>query len=287
MTARLLMAAVLLWAAGCQIDAPGRATPLGRVGPVPARHAIATADLLAKYNANATRLAKLFVRTQVSLTWQEEGPGGKLKNRQEKGDGKIFFQAPASTVFTVEGPTQWYLWAGSDGKRYWLFDRTRDPSTLYVGDLNGPAAKRGFLGLPVRPQDLPVLLGLKPLDPAVKTDVLWCVDAAGRGMYWVEQPGLRLLLHPEYAWPLRVELTNAAGQPQVVAELSGALVCENGGVLRERVAVFPMHQPARLDLTVRSVQAGSDRVKPGLFELERVLIPANKPEKTINLDAPR
>lgn len=284
MKSRLLAVAFFLLAAGCQVDAPGHATPLGRVGPVPAKYAIATADLLAKYNANARRLAKLFVRTKVSLAWQEEKPDGTLKNREESGDGKLVFQAPASTVVTVEKLGKWYLWAGSDGKRYWLFDRTQNPSTLYVGQLGGPAAKRGFLGLPVHPQDVPVLLGLQPLNAAVKTDVYWCANAAGRGGYVVEQPGLRLLLHPDYAWPIRVELTDATGRAQVVAELSGAVVCKNGGVLREKAAIFPMNRPARLELTVQSAEADSNRIKQGLFDLEKGLVPANRPEKTVNLD---
>lgn len=276
----------LVLLSACQIDARYKATDLGRVGPIPAEQAITPEALIAKYNTNTGRLAKLYARTSVELTWQETREDGSVKNRSESGDGKVIFQAPASTVVTVEKLGKWYLWAGSDGARYWLFDRTQEPSALYVGRLDGPAAKRNFLGLPVRPQDMPMLLGLKPLEPALKTDVAWCVDATGHGFYRVEQPHLRLLLNPKTAWPVRIELTDAAGKAQVVAQLSGAVVCENGGVLRQKAEIFPVKGKARLDLAVDSASVDPDKIKSRMFDLDGTLIPANKPEKTVDLDRP-
>lgn len=283
-TAALLGGLVLALSA-CQIDAHYRPTDLGRVGPVPAAHAMTAQAFAARYNANAAKLDRLYARTGVALTWREMRKDGSTKDRKESGDGKVIFAAPASTVVTVEKLGKWYLWAGSDGKRYWLFDRTQDSLVLSIGRLDGPAARRGFLGLPVRPQDMPALLGLAALELTPEAQLSWCEDPSGHGWYLLEQTNLRLLADPATCQPVRIELTNAAGQAQVVAELSGRVDCGNGGVLCQKAKIYPVGRDARLDLTVDSADANSDKVKPKLFDLDGTLIPTHKPEKTVDLDA--
>lgn len=272
--------------AACQIDARVKATPLGDVGPIPTERTIAQADFLAKYNANAQKLAVLYARTHVDLTWMEARAGGPAKPRHESGDGKIIFKAPAGTAITVEKDLAGLLlWAGSDASRYWLFDRTGDVSTLHVGAQNGPAAKRGLLGLPVRPQDVPALLGLKPLGELESIDLKWCVSPAGQGYYHFEQPGLRMLVEPDSWMPARVELTDAHGKAQVTAELSGRVEVEGNPstLLRQRAEIFPAGREARLDVEIKSTLDPA-KVKPGLFDLEGVLIPSHKPKKIVDLD---
>ena len=270
----------------CQIDKRVTATPLGNVGPIPTERTIAQADFLAKYNANAQKLAVLYARTSVEITWMETRADGSAKLRHESGDGKVICQAPAGTAITVEKDLAGLLlWAGSDASRYWLFDRTGDVSTLYVGAQNGPAAKHGLLGLPVRPQDVPALLGLKPLGGPESVDLKWCVSPSGHGYYHFEQSGLRMLVEPDSWMPARVELTDAHGKAQVTAELSGRVEVEGdpGALLRQRAEIFPAGREARLNITVKSTSDPA-KVKPGLFDLDGVLIPSHKPKKTVDLD---
>lgn len=290
MGASALLLGLCLALAACQPSkVDWHPTPLGQVSDtIPSGHAITLDALLEKYNANAALAAKLYARTSLELAWEEVRKDGSRRTRHEpECSGKIIFLAPDNTAVTVEKLGTTYLWAGSDAKRYWLFDLTQDERMLYVGRLDGPAASHGLLGLPVRPQDVPILLGLRPIPRTPDLQLRWCVDKKGRELYLVERPGLRLLFAPGEDAPARVELTDAQGVALVVAEMSGLVDCGNGAKVRGKIAIHPegrQDQLSRLDLTVDSAVAPSDKIKPRMFDLEGTLIPAHKPDKIVDLD---
>ncbi len=88
------------------------------------------------------------------------------------------------------------MWIGGDDQRYWFFD-LQDQETLYTGrhalaDRLDPHR----VPVPIRPQDLPRLLGITPIDPdraPPSPAVEWY-----EGQYLIEPPGMRtrLLLDP-------------------------------------------------------------------------------------------
>jgi hypothetical protein len=118
------------------------------------------------YNANIEHLSRLWAASNVHMEWTEDG-----KQRTERGEGSLYIVMPDHIALTVGKVGQLGLVAGCDDKRYWYFD-LRDEGVVYVGT-QAAAARRAAtgkadenpLGLPIRPLDLPELLGIAPLGP--------------------------------------------------------------------------------------------------------------------------
>ncbi|MEM7624699.1 MAG: hypothetical protein AAF333_03620 [Planctomycetota bacterium] len=238
-------------------------------------------ELVQQYNQNGPALERVWARTKVELRWRDE----KNRKRRESGDGRLIFERPLNTAWTVEVLGDIKLWAGSDSRGFWLFDRLND-GTAYYGQYDRPLARP--LPLPVQPEAVPYLLGLMPLDPgrvpaspAVELFNGYCV---------IEPPGLnlRMMLDPQTARPVRIDLTDAAGASVLVCRLSGEVAVEREGsdpvTLPETAELYPVGDESRMTVKLKRPSTDESRFKPKLFDFER-LAKSMKPKEVVDLNA--
>lgn len=244
------------------------------------------------YNRTVEHFDKLFLRTYIRLAWQETGGDGQVRYRSEAGDGKFIFDAPRSTVLTVEKLSRIYLWAGSNDEHYWLFDQIDEGHKVaYLGrhdEASTPDAR--YLPLPFRPDDVPYLLGLLPLNPALESKV-YLYD----GQYLIEPEGMRLrmLVDPTSFRPTRVDLLDDAGWSIVTCRLTGRFGVEVEGVNENALPVvcddadvFVSGQASRMSIELVHATTNPRRVQDRMFDLD-VLMESLKPDAVIDLDAPQ
>lgn len=244
------------------------------------------------YNRTVEHFDKLFLRTYIRLAWQETGEDGQVRYRSEAGDGKFIFDAPRSTVLTVEKLSRIYLWAGSNDEHYWLFDQIDEGyKVAYLGRHDAASTPDArYLPLPFRPDDVPYLLGLLPLDPGLASKV-YLYD----GQYLIEPEGMRLrmLVDPTSFRPTRVDLLDEAGWSIVTCRLTGRFGVEVEGVNENALPVvcddadvFVSGQASRMSIELVHATTNPRRVQDRMFDLD-VLMEALKPDAVIDLDAPR
>jgi hypothetical protein len=238
------------------------------------------ADLVERYNANAPSLPRLWARTDVEMRWRDD----KGKARRESGDGRLIFERPLHTAWTLEVLGDIKLWAGSDEKAFWLFDRVED-STAYYGSYAKPLARP--LPLPVQPEAVPYLLGLVRLDPDRRPTPpeVELFD----GYFIIEPPGLnlRLMLDPRDARPVRIDLTDDQGVSQATCLLKGAVDVQSPTgptvLLPESAELYPVGQESRLTLTLKRPTTDEEKVQSRLFNFE-LLSNTFNPDEVINLN---
>ena len=243
----------------------------------------AFSDLIHRYNAPLEGVEGVFARTDVEVAWVSE----RGKPRRESGDGKLLFRRPLDTGVSVEAFGQTLMWAGSNNDYYWLFSELQDDGRLQFGQhrlLGHPGS--GRLDLPIQPDTVPFLLGLMPLDPQAVPPPP-SVELVN-GYYLIEPLGLplRMLLDPETARPVRVDLVDALGKSAVICRLDGAVRVQGTDLdLPERIDIYPVGREARMTLGLRSATADPKKLKDRLFDLD-VLRGYYKPEVVVDLDAP-
>ncbi|MEM8737380.1 MAG: hypothetical protein AAGG38_02735 [Planctomycetota bacterium] len=242
------------------------------------------AALVRRYNENAGALDALWARTKVEVRWRDE----KNRKRRESGDGRLIFERPLNTAWTVEVLGDPKLWAGSDVRGFWLFDRLGEGRAYY-----GAYGRRLYrpLPLPIQPEALPYLLGLVPLDAGRRPEppeVEWF-----NGYYLIEPPGLdlRLMLDPATARPVRVDLTDSEGQSVVTCILTGDLEVSTMGdderraVLPKKAELYPRDQESRLTVTLVRASGDDQKIKNKWFDYE-LLKKALRPKVVIDLNEP-
>ena len=291
------LAAAVLMVTGC--TAPPRiappppavavAAPVGAAAPAPAWRDIAEA-----WNRNLAGLTEVFIKHDVALRWREadgDAPGG-TRERRENGNGVLIFRAPLDTALSIDTFGKTFLWAGSDIQDYWLFTDLHKSGRLFVGqhtlaeppranrplDLNAPASdhrthgNNARLPLPVPPQAVPYLLGLKPLDPQTPPAAVDLVPARGdrpAGLLF-DVPGVpvRMLLHADTLRPLRVDLLDPTGHSTLIATHTGTLTVKGSRFrLPARVDVNPVGEPSAMRLDLRSANTFGSRIKDKQFDL--------------------
>lgn len=244
-------------------------------------------ELIERYNATTFPLSRIWAEARVDLEWIDEKGGRK----SEHGDGRFMYVSPDKVALEVQEFGKGF-WAGGDGVRYWLFE-LRDKRTAYVGrfdhlDQLGDDA----FPLPVKPSDLLYVLGLIPIDTGNQPAPPAVERVAGH--YLIEPPGLgiRLLLHPETARPVRVDILNKAGESAVKCLLSEpALVkTKTAGagpsepVLPTRVDVYVLGEEARMTLRLRSTTTEGTRIRDAHFDFD-TLMKVYQPDEVVDLDA--
>jgi hypothetical protein len=286
---RAVMVCVLMviWGAGCkpvEPIVPDRLLPdaIETAGPLPTY-----SELIKRYNETTRPMERVWASARVDLVWLDE----KGKRKAEHGDGRFMFVRPGKVVLEIEEFGRGF-WAGADGQRYWLFELL-DKRIAYVGRFEhlGERDAQALL-LPVNPVDLLYVLGLNAIDPTVIPEAPAVEQVAG--YYLVEPPGLglRMLLDPVSARPVRVDLLNAEGQSAVKCVLSEPVELEadsgDGEGARPRMAsvveVYVLGQEARMTLKLKSLTTQGTRIKDAHFDFE-VLKRVMKPHEIVDLDA--
>ncbi|BAM04592.1 hypothetical protein [Phycisphaera mikurensis] len=245
-------------AAGAPLVPP----PIGNAG----QRVPAYGEVIRRYNAAAPAgLSRFSASVGVELAYAE--PGGAT--REESGAGKLLYRRPSDTALSVGVLGNTILWAGSNANRWWVFSDLHREGRLTDGPLAGGPS--GVAGLPFRPDAVPLVLGLQPLDP----DAVPPEPAVERvnGFWLVEPPGVgaRLLIDPRTARAVRVDLLGPGGRSRVAVRLDGEAPvagAEPGTTLPRLIDAYPLDGGTRLTLTVRSAGADDPALRDRLFDLD-------------------
>ncbi|MFP4145352.1 MAG: hypothetical protein ACOCTI_06900 [Phycisphaeraceae bacterium] len=280
----LLAAAVLAGCAPTRIAGPGRLPEVDRpAGPVPSYREIAE-----RYNANLSGLDRLWATSVTSLRWvDEEG------DRQfEQGEGNFIFVQPRNVALTIGKLGEPKLWGGSSETHYWLFELLGDPETAWIGRhryIGRPCARE--LPIPVNPTRVPYLLGLLPLEQEID-DPPEVEVYRGYYVLYYRQDQLRMVLDPETYRPVRVDLTNEAGESVVISRLYDpegvdmlGIPAAAGPKVASRAEIFVPGEEAQMKLFLSNLTDGREegKINEAAFNLDR-LIRAYEPERLILLD---
>lgn len=291
----LALAIALLASAGCyRAEQSLRQHP---AGPPPSY-----AEVAQRYNANLRYLDRLWARVEVSLRWYEKG-----KKQFERGEGHLILQTPDNVALEVGKVGQTVLWAGSNPRKYWLFNLRAQPPEVFYGE-HANVGKTGVqpLPMPVQPRDLVKLLGLAPLPASTEVEEATTSPGNGNGrVRWhgayleveADRDRYRLLVDPRTYLPVRVEWLDVKGHVAASARLSLPQAVRVKGLASEQWPRWPSRLEAefagsddRLTLVFTDdAYAGpqEDRVKPRLFDLDFLMDRYFKISATqrINLDA--
>ena len=247
------------------------------------------AEVARRYNSNLEHLDRLWSRSIVEMRWTDEDG----RRQFEQGEGHFIYMAPDRVALTVGKLGNVMLWAGSNHEQYWMFD-LRERGIAHHGrheNANRPCSRE--LPLPVQPRAVPHLLGLLPLDESV-ADAAPSVERV-QGYNVIEPPGtrLRMMLHPDTALPVRVDLTDERGEAVVIAQLDRHDYMEIDGVARlaspriaTRATVHAVGEEAELSLTLSDVTDARrfDRIDERVFDLV-FLMRRHDAAEVIDLDA--
>ena len=262
------------------------------------------------YNRHVAGLERLWARSVVEVRWVEDDGD----RRSEQGEGHFVFVPPRRVALSVGKLGKIVLWAGSNDERYWLIDNQGD-GIAYVGkhprvEVVGPSGEAEMRGpLPFKPDDVPFLLGLRPL-PLEEDDAEGSTEAAtGKAVaradnraYLVTPPGGRVRLHlePERMLPIRVDLFDASGNLAARSELSKHQQMDQVGtpvaawptvateaLLRSAASDRPGHAASEqhLRLILSGLTADSRKIKDQAFDFD-TLLRVYEPAEVTLLDPP-
>ena len=245
-------------------------------------------ELVERYNRNIAMLDRIWARTTVQVRWLDE----QGKQLLEEGEGLLLFVRPFQVALTVGKLGRTGVWAGSNQKQYWLFDRQDD--VVYIGTRNRATTWQDWgLPLPITPSVVPYLLGLIELDPdpTLLPPVVERLD----GYYLIEPPdlGVRLLLDPQSARPVRIDLTDQEGYSVVVCRLSDLepvkiekLERVQWPLMASHVELFVPGRAVGMTIDLRSLCDGGRnrrKIKDKAFDFD-ALVKAHKPCEVVELN---
>lgn len=250
-------------------------------------------ELAGRYNHNVRYFDQLWVRDSITIEWNQTNESGKKSYRSESGDGKFIFVPPRDSVLTVEKLGKVYIWAGSNERRYWMFDLVDGGNeAVYVGsyDALGRPGTRA-LPIPVRPDSVAYLMGLLPIPVNPEAQDQPAVEMF-EGQYFVEPPGLnvRLLIDPASFRPTRVDLLDRKGFSRVTSVLTGQMAVDVEGLtdselptICKRAEIYVSGYETRLSVEVDYATTDASRINERVFDFE-TLMKMHKPPVYINLD---
>jgi hypothetical protein len=253
------------------------------------------AELAQGYNHKIAGLHQVWAATSVHLTWIDD----KGERHSERGEGNLIVVLPDKTAFTFGKVGQTGLWAGCDARRYWYFD-FRGDGVAYIGrHEHAGADSRNPMGVPIRPREVPKLLGIIPLDPQAH-------DAGGsppavrwdQGAYLVDVTAtdsrLRLWIDPQTDLARSIQLLDSHGRPTATASLSVPNQLPTNGVpeaqwpwINTALHVELADDGGTLDVHLNSasdgLHDGGSKIKPIQFNFEG-LVHIYDPARIVDLD---
>jgi len=274
--------------------------------------AISYAEFAERYNQNFLQFERLRARSVISARWTEEDG----KNRYEQGEGNFLFVLPDHLAVSLGKAGNVLFWAGTDGKRYWLFDMQGDKSVQFGKVPNADDASVGLnrqYGSPllVSPADLPMLLGFLPMPEGEGTEFaadptpVW--DENG-GRYIVDVPSqgqhqIRMEVDARKLRPKRIAMLDELGQVMVLSDLGryerldmiGTPVVDWPTIPTD-IRIYQIEPGMDLDdldrkrnnlrMTLSDLRWNPESIRERLFDLD-LLLQVYDPEIIINLDQPR
>jgi len=173
-------------------------------------------QLIERYNRNLRGLDQLWARAVVTVSWTDRDG----RSHKEQGNNSTFMmRGDDHLALSIGKLNKTAFWVGCDPQRYWFFDLLDRP-VVYVGRHDQfHLLPDHTLPMQVRPVDLPKLLGLAPLNPALAPTPPQVVRFEGNYIIAPPGTGSRITIDPRTALPIKVELFARDGRPVAVAEL--------------------------------------------------------------------
>ena len=245
--------------------------------------------LVSKHNARVQGIERFWARSVIEIRWLDE----RGSSRFEQGDGHLILDLPRHSALTIGKLGHTKLWAGSNDTYFWLFDEL-DTKKLYLGRHDGAndptiPGVRQRSPLPLRPVDLPRLLGILPIAAGMgpmntgKPAVQW-VDS----MFMIEPAGelTRYYFHPITYRVLRIDLLDVATRKVILTahldkpERIEAEKAAIGPFLNTRIEVITPGRDGNMIMYLSDMTDAERKVNPKAFDLE--VLKANlKPDVTI------
>ena len=244
-------------------------------------------QLVDRYNSNIEAVDQLWARSKVSVVWRD----AKGKKRHEQGDGNVIVVRPRRVVLTVGKLGNIGLWAGCNESEYWLFDLQE--KVAYVGRHKnvGMAGSKPF-PLPIRPEQVPYILGMMPLDRNLVPAAPAVEQLKGYALIQPPGLGLRMLINPQTGRVVRIDLLDKQGNSTIVSKLSDYQTVQVvdpplGQIpqMPSKAEIYVIDGQARMTLKLSHLSdgRGKNSIQDRAFMFGR-LIKAHKPEHVILLD---
>lgn len=233
--------------------------------------------LVSKHNTRVQGIERFWARSVIEIRWLDETG----TSRFEQGDGHLILDLPYHSALTIGKLGHTKLWAGSNETYFWLFDEL-DTKKLYLGrhdgasDPNTPGIRQRS-PLPIRPVDLPRLLGILPIaedmgavnngKPAVQwVDSMFMIEPAGEQMrYYFHPITYRVLRIDLLDFPTgKVILTAHLDKPERIEAEKAAI----GPFLNTRVEVITPGQKGNMIMYLSDMTDAERKVNPRAFDLE-------------------
>jgi len=183
-----------------------------------------------------------------------------------------------------------FMWAGSNEQQYWLFDLHDDKNkTLYVGRHDQiDNVNMDQFPLPVQTSDLPVLLGLVPLDVTL-TDIAVTWDE-GRYVVRLADPKVTLWIDPRSFLLVQAEIRDEQDRLSVTSRLSRPARVQISNIapggwptVQSRIELHLPDREGQTVLYLSRLEDGAKRIRPGVFDLDN-LRTQFKPHQVITVD---
>lgn len=173
------------------------------------------ATLAADHNRHVAGLTRVWAKANIDVTYRDEH--GKVK--KESGDqSTLMIDLPQNVALSFgKFGLGTLMWAGCDDQHFWFFDLVGEKSMLFGSHASLTHVNIRNLPLQVRPADIPMLLGLLPLNPNAQSPVGW-----ERGYLTIEpnSGSVKMLIDPVTHAVRQVILFSPDGQPAVVSTLN-------------------------------------------------------------------
>lgn len=245
------------------------------------------AALVEAHNARVGGIDRLWARTSVRV----EGRDAEGSKFAEQGEGHLQVVRPDRVAVTVGKLGEVYFALGANEERYWLVDVSSSDRRVMVSGAQSLATpeKAEALGLPVHPRDIPLLLGLMPLDPATVGELVW--DERGRAVVHMPTRWGHAALRYD---PRTLELVGSTAFDEDGAVVADATLGLHGPVTDDQGIMAVGRLPQRIEIRVPGfdgfvrMQMGEPRVRSinaAVFEPER-LRRSYRVGELIDLDLP-
>jgi hypothetical protein len=172
-------------------------------------------QLVEGHNSNVAGMGRVWARANIDVTYRNDD--GKTK--YESGDeSTLMIELPQNVALSFgKFGLGTLMWAGCDDQHFWYFDLVGEKSMLFGSHASLSQVSIRNLPLQIRPADIPMLLGLLPLNPDSPGKVGW-----ERGYFTVEPAGsfVKFLIDPVSRAVRQVMILTSDRYPAVVSTLN-------------------------------------------------------------------
>lgn len=280
---RVIAAAALLGGVvSCQSPDATSDGPLSAAAPPPP---IEYNELARQYNARLTYYQQLRAGTDVTIEWTDDEGNDHI----EEVSGPLILREPLDAAMHLGKAGVRKLFLGSNATHFWLIDTREAPPRAWVGEHAYIAMAGADWPLPVRPDQLSVLMGLERLPATPPPDTR--IEAIGSGYRLrlpqaSKQDGARQVIDvsaDDFA-PRRIALHHGDDSALGHADLSDyeSLEIETRPEaawprLATHFVITIAEPPTQVTLKLASPREGRGYIQDKFFDLDRFL-------KSLNVD---